>query len=141
MQRSPNFLFATAAGLLTALACAIAWAGISAELGFRIGWMCVGVGFAVAFVIRFSADHHDEALAYLSACMSLLGCVIGNFLSTCALIAMHDATSINRVVVELLPRFSDVLARSFRPMDLAFYALAAYFGYKYARRPWKRRVT
>lgn len=130
-----NFALGICGGLLAAIAAAVIWAALTAATNFQIGYMSVGVGFLVAFAMRFAGRGHDKRFAYAGALLSLLGCVMGNFLAACAIAANTAHAPILRAFAVLLPHFADVMKDTFNGMDLLFYAMGAYFGYKYAIAP------
>jgi len=100
--------------------------------------MSIGVGFAVAFAVRYFGHSHDRKFAILSAVLSLAGCVLGNYLAAIAVSAQHYHESIPGMAIALLPRLPQVLSDTFNPMDVLFYAIGVYFGYKYALVPLNR---
>jgi hypothetical protein len=141
MTRSVNYALVTGIGLIAAIATAVLWAVVTTTTGYRIGWMAIGVGFAVAFAVRLSAESQDEALSYIAAGCALIGCVLGNYLSWCTLFAVHEGAPLTHTVFALLPKFPRVLAITFRPMDLLYYGIAVYSGFKYSRAALRRRAA
>jgi multisubunit Na+/H+ antiporter MnhE subunit len=136
-----RFLFALLAGAVAAILAAIAWAAITAATSFQIGYMSIGVGFAVAFAVRYFGQSHDRKFAILSGALALAGCVLGNYLAAIAVSAPRLHDTIPNLAITLLPRFAQVITDTFSPMDLIFYAVGVYFGYKYALVPLKRPVA
>jgi hypothetical protein len=131
-----NRVFAVVCGALAALAAAIIWAAITAATNFQIGYMAIGVGFAVAFAVRVFS-HGNKMTAYISGVLSLAGCLLGNYLAAVAITAQHEHVAVVDASFRLLPVFFQVLGDTFSPMDIVFYALGVYFGYKYALAPAK----
>jgi hypothetical protein len=140
-RENGNFALGICGGLLAAIAAAVIWAALTAATNFQIGYMAVGVGFIVAFAMRFAGRGHDKRFAYAGALLSLAGCVMGNFLAACAIAANTEHASIMRAIAILLPHFADVMKDTFNVMDLLFYAMGAYFGYKYAVTPPRARAV
>jgi len=138
---SSNLLLGGLAGFAAAVVAAVAWGAISAATSYQIGFMAIGVGLLVAYAVRIAGGGHDRRFGYVSAAMSLLGCVLGNFFATCAFFAAHDRIDVLTALAALVPHFATVMRESFRPMDLLFYAIGAYFGYKYAIVPLRARVA
>jgi hypothetical protein len=137
--REPNLALATLAGVVAALAAAVAWGAITAATNYRIGFMAIGVGLLVAFAVRFAGGGHDTRFAYISGALSLLGCVLGNFFAACALIAVQQHADVIGTIMLIAPHIVDFMRETFRPMDLLFYGIGAYFGYKYAMAPLQRQ--
>ena len=100
--------------------------------------MSVGVGFAVAFAVRFCGGGHDKNLAILSAVLSLAGCLLGNYLAATTLAAQHAHVSPLASAIDFLPIFPRVIGDTFNAMDILFYGMGIYFGYKYALIPLRR---
>jgi hypothetical protein len=136
-----NLVLGIFAGLVAAVLAGIAWAAITAATNFQIGFMAIGVGFAVAFAVRFAGRGHDGRFAIASAILTVLGCALGNFLTVVVAVAAHDHASYLDVFVGLAPRVVEVMGTTFNIMDVVFYAIGAYFGYKYATRPLRPRVV
>lgn len=136
-----RFVFALMGGLAAAVLAAIIWAAITAATSFQIGYMSIGVGFAVAFAVRFCGRSHDKRFAVLSGALSLVGCLLGNYLTAIAMAAQHlhaSTVAMISAAITALPMFFAVIGDTFNPMDLLFYAIGIYFGYKYALVPLHR---
>jgi len=124
-------------GILASFAGAFLWAFITVITDYQIGWMAVGVGFVVAYVIRTIGKGIDPVFGYWSAGLSLFGCILGNILTVAVAISKHQQLSFATVLFTLLSQPSilfKVLQETFQPLDLLFYGLAVYYGYKYAFR-------
>jgi len=124
-------------GFLTALACASLWALITELTDRQIGWMAIGVGAGVAYVVRTVGKGIDRAFGYWSAGLSLFGCVLGNVLTIAVEVAKHQSVSVPSVLLILLSRpsiLAAVMKQTFNPIDLLFYGLAVYYGYRMAFR-------
>lgn len=139
--RGGNLVLATLAGLAAAFVAAVAWGAITAATHYRIGFMAIGVGLVVAFAVRYAGGGHDSRFAYVSGALSLLGCVLGNYFAACALLATDQHFDVLRTVAAVTPHIADFMKDTFRPMDLLFYAIGAYFGFKYAMVPLQRAAA
>jgi hypothetical protein len=132
-QAPPSWREPLFAGLAAALAGALAWALITVLTHYKVGIVAVGLGFLVGGTVRKFGGAGSQPHAVLSAILALLGCALGNLLSACALIAVERSESILPVVLAVLgsPSLaSQVMAATFSPMDLLFYAIAGYEGFK-----------
>lgn len=136
-----NLALGIAAGLAAAIIGAIAWAAITAATNFQIGFMAVGVGFAVACAVRFAGRGHDGRFAIASAIIALFGCLLGNFLTVVVVAAPDMHVSYPDALFDLLPNIVTVMTKTFSFMDLVFYAMGAYFGFKYATTPLRPRAA
>lgn len=133
-----NFGLGLLAGLVAAVAGAIVWALITVTTKFQIGFMAIAVGFLVAWSVRTAGKGSSTAFGVLGAGCALFGCVLGNLLSVCGFVAAQRSMSVLNVVTKVLedPSLAGrLLQAGFREMDLVFYAIAMYEGYKLARRP------
>ncbi len=104
---------------------------ITSKTGFQIGWMAVGVGFVVGYAIRVVGKGVDEYFGIIGAALALLGCVLGNVLAACAVMASQLYTPFFEVLGALDWRMAgELLVEWFSPIDLLFYGIALYEGYR-----------
>ena len=68
-----NLPVAAVAGLAAAVIGGIAWALLTINTGYQIGYMAVGVGFLVGFAVRLG-NGIDKIFAYTGALLALPGC-------------------------------------------------------------------
>ena len=140
MQSSPNLdngnlPLGVLAGAVAAIIGALIWGGIGAATHYQIGYIAVGIGFAVAYAIRFVGRGHDSRFGIASAILAVAGCALGKYFTGVISVAQSESRSYIEVFETGLPRFFSILQHHFHIMDLAFYGFAAYFGYKYATTP------
>ncbi|WP_162054024.1 hypothetical protein [Pontibacter pamirensis] len=119
------------AGLLAAVAGAVVWAVITVITGYQIGYMAVAISFAVGYVMRTMGQGIDKVFGVMGALLALLGCVLGNFLGICGFVAEDNALG----YLEVLQTFDysyvpELMVETFSPMDVIFYGIALYQGYK-----------
>ena len=137
LRARQNFSAALAGGLAAATVGAAVWALITVATSFQIGWMAVGVGFLVGGVARTLGRGVDKSFGYLGAVLSVFGCLLGNFLSLCAIVAGQEGLSLMAVLTHvgsnpaMLPA---AMIATFHPTDLLFYGLAIYEGYRFSFR-------
>jgi hypothetical protein len=137
----PNLAAAILGGLVAALVGALVWALITVTTKFQIGFMAVGVGFLVAWAVRTLGKGHDPIFGVIGGGFALLGCLLGNLLSACGFLAEQSSQPVLGVTLKVLgnPSFiASILQATFNGMDLLFYAIAVYEGFKLARRPLAR---
>jgi hypothetical protein len=121
------------AGVVAALVGAILWGIVSDATGYQIGWMAVGVGFLVGYSVQFLGKGIDPPFRYVGAICSLAGCVLGNFLAVVGAVAEQYHVSALTVLGQLPVNVAvDMMAKTFQPMDLLFYAIAVYEGYRFS---------
>jgi len=130
-----NLPKAVIGGLLAALLGSIIWAVITVATGYQIGYMAVGVGFLVGFSVRYMGDGIDQIFGITGALFALLGCLGGNFLSLIGFAANSEGLgyfeTLLSVDYSVVPQ---VMIEAFSPMDILFYGLALYEGYKFSFR-------
>jgi hypothetical protein len=135
-----KLLLGTLGAIAGALLGAIAWGAITAATHFQIGYMAVGVGFLAGYGMRVLGGGRDRADGLIAGIVAFFGCVLGNLLTVVIDFAPHDAA--HRGVAELTmlillnPKLAwFMLTANFNVMDVLFYALAVYVGYRTALKP------
>ena len=138
VSESPNLGAAVVGGLVAALVGALIWAVITVTTKFQIGFMAVGVGFLVAWAVRTLGKGRDTTFGIIGGVFALLGCLLGNLLSACGFLAGQASEPVMSVTLRVLGNpasIATILQETFSGMDLLFYAIAVYEGYKLSRRP------
>lgn len=136
LRINQNFSSAVLAGTVAALIGAALWGFITSLSGYQIGYMAVGVGFLVGMAVRWAGKGIDQKFGYLGAGLSLLGCLVGNYLG----IVFYFARETNlpfSAAYEMINQLSSVPAlmmESFGVIDLLFYGIALYEGYRFSFR-------
>ena len=137
VKERQNLPLGIAAGAGAMIVAAVVWAVVTAVANIQIGYMAVGVGFLVGFAIRFAGKGVSATFGWAGAALSLTGCVGGNILTMAIVLAKKEEAS----VLSMLGFFAtspgtvlDLLKTAFHPMDIVFYLLAVYFGFKYSFR-------
>jgi len=131
LRAEQNLAGGLVAGLAASLAGAVIWAVVTDATGYQIGWMAIGVGVLVGMAVRTFGKGLDSAFGVLGAVLSLLGCVAGNLFAIVGLVAEQQQipfmSVVQRLDVELI---GELMGIGFSPMDLLFYGIALYEGYK-----------
>ena len=128
-----NIPFAIIGGLVAAVIGGVIWAAVTVATKYQIGWMAVGVGFLVGYAVRTFGKGETATFNTIGAICALLGCVLGNLLSTLGFVANEYGLG----YIETLLKFDysatfDVLSETTQPMDFLFYAIAVYEGFKFS---------
>lgn len=122
---------AIGAGLVAAAVGAAVWAVVTVTTGYQIGFMAIGIGFLVGWTIRNIGKSSSQIFGVAGASLALLGCVAGNILATVGFAAHGESlpfmSVLSRLTLSMIP---GVLTESFNAMDLVFYGIATYEGYK-----------
>lgn len=133
LQADQNLPLGAIAGLAGAIAGSIVWALITHWTGYQIGWMAVGVGYLVGQAMRHVGKGVDKKFGLAGAGLALFGCVLGNILTACIEIAAYEGMGFFELVGSLEAlSIVGILFLTFHPMDLLFYGLAVWTGYKYS---------
>jgi hypothetical protein len=136
LRSEQNLVFAVLAGGAAALLGAGVWAAITVASSFQIGWMAVGVGFLVGYAVRTCGKGIDKSFAVVGAVWSLAGCAAGNLLSVIGVISQQQNIPFFDILEKLSPEIvASLMQATFNPMDVLFYGIAVYEGYRFSWRP------
>lgn len=131
MQSQQSFPGAVIGGLIGAVGGAAAWAAITVATKFQIGFMAIGVGILVGLLVRKLGRGMAPIYGFTGAAFALLGCVAGNLLTACWFIAEHTHEPFSSLLASLnIESATNILSATFSGMDLLFYGIAVYEGYK-----------
>jgi hypothetical protein len=135
LRSEQNLVLAVLAGGAAVLLGACVWAAITFATSFQIGWMAVGVGFLVGYAVRTFGKGIDKSFAVVGALWSLAGCAVGNLLSVIGVISKHQNVPFFDLIEKLNPEIvANLMQTTFSPMDLLFYGIAVYEGYRFSLR-------
>jgi hypothetical protein len=131
-----NLALGILAGFVAAIVGAAIWAAITAVTSYQIGFMAIGVGFLVGFAVHQVGKGSTPPFGVAGAVLALLGCVAGNVLTAGWFFAANTGVPYGSFLMGLDPGFMiEMLRATFSAMDLVFYAIAAYCGYRFALTP------
>lgn len=123
-------------GAIGALIGAGLWALITYFTNFQIGFMAVGVGLLAGFGVRKFGQGIDAKFGIVGAVLALAGCLAGNLFVICYAASHESGLAFFDVLSRITPTlYVELLKETFSPMDLIFYALAVYEGYKFSILP------
>lgn len=135
LKLEQNLPMGIVGGAAAAIVGAAVWALVTVGTGYQIGWMAVGVGFLVGYSIRFLGKGVDNIFAIVGGALALVGCLLGNFFSLIGFAAKSEDVNVFSILstidYSIVP---GIMIESFSPMDLLFYGIAAYEGYKFSVR-------
>ena len=135
LRKQQDPVLAVVGGLSAAMLGGILWAAITVATNYQIGYMAIAVGLLVGFSVRYFGAGVDQYFGYIGAVLALIGCAFGNLLSQ--VIFAADAEGVGYMDIMVLLNFDLIVlifSETFSPMDVLFYAIAAYEGYKFAFR-------
>ena len=126
-----NLPLAVLGGAVAALIGAGLWALITVTTGYQIGFMAIGVGFLVGYAVRLLGKGSTPVFGALGALLSLAGCVAGNVLAIAGFIASDVEQPFFSVLSQIeMAAIPSMLSETFSAIDVVFYAIAVYEGYK-----------
>jgi hypothetical protein len=135
LKLEQNLPMAIIGGLSVAIIGAILWAVITVATEYQIGYMAIVIGFGVGYSVRFFGKGIDSIFGIIGALLALIGCVLGNFLSIIGFVANSENLgyfeTLTLIDLSLIP---EIMTESFNPMDILFYGLAIYEGYRFSFR-------
>jgi hypothetical protein len=130
-----RFVAALVGGALVAVLSAAVWGAITYFTNYQLGLIAIGVGLAVGLTVRILGRGRTVVFGLLGAVLSLLGIVLGNIFFISAAIAREEALPALEVLAVLLGTpdlLAEILVETFEVIDLAFYGLALYVGFRTA---------
>jgi hypothetical protein len=122
-------------GFISAIVGAVIWAAVTVVTGYQIGWMAVGVGFLVGLGVRKYGRGITPVYGAIGAALSLFGCLLGNVLTLGGWHAQQQGLPLIETELALLSNpvgLGQLLIKTFHPMDILFYGIAVYEGYKFS---------
>jgi len=131
LESEQNLPLALVAGAGAAIVGAAVWAGVTVATEYQIGFMAIGIGFLVGFAVRSLGKGITSTFGLLGATLSLLGCALGNLLTVTAIVAKQEGVAFLDALSQLDAELAaKLMGAFFSPMDLLFYLIALYYGYK-----------
>lgn len=122
-------------GAVGGLIGAVLWAVITYVADFQIGWMSVGVGFLVGYGVKVLGKGIDKSFGVVGALIAFVSVLLGNFLASLGYLAKYFEISYLEMIISF--RYSmtfQLLAETFSIVDLLFYGIAIYEGYRFSFR-------
>lgn len=137
LKSKQNLPFAVVGGLLASIIAAIIWAVVTYVTNFQIGFMAIGVGFVVGYAVKLFGKGITPVFGVVGAFFALFGCLLGNLLMTVIAASQLEDSSASLVLTTLMTSPSiiiEIMKETFSPIDLLFYAIAVYEGYRFSIR-------
>lgn len=134
--------FALVGGCLAMLVSAALWAMISVAAKYQIGYMAIGVGLLVGFTVRFFGIGFESKFGILGGAFALMGCLLGNLFSYVGVSAGQMGQSFFEVLRLVdLETAKNIMIEIFSPIDIVFYGIAVYEGYRFAIVPVTQKLV
>lgn len=135
LRNNQNMGMGIVGGLGAALIGSAIWATITALTNYQIGFMAIGVGVLVGLAVRKMGQGVDVTFGIVGGVLSLLGCLFGNLLTTCVMASMEESVPLMDILGSLnISTAIEIMKYTYAPIDLLFYGLALYYGYKFSFR-------
>jgi hypothetical protein len=122
-------------GLIVGVLGAILWGVITVATGYQIGYMALAIGAGVGLTIRITGKGIDTIFGIWGAGIALFSVLLGNFLSIIGFLA--NSEGLGYIETLLLFDYSylpQVMAETFSLLDLLFYGIAIYEGFRFSFR-------
>lgn len=135
LRGEQNLALSIVACVATCLIGAVVWCLVSYSTGYQIGYMAIGIGFLVGYANRYLGKGIDPIYGVLGGAFALISCVLGNYFTIIAFAANETNISFFNMLGMVGPDLAfTALSEAFSPIDLLFYGLAVYEGYKFSFR-------
>lgn len=119
------------AGGAAALAGAGVWAVITVLTGYQIGFMAIGIGFLVGLAVQFVGKGINKMFGVMGAALALIGCLLGNYFTVVHFVGEAQGLGFFETLTRISPAaIPELMAITFSPMDLVFYGIAIYEGFR-----------
>ncbi len=135
LRLEQNLPLALLGGAAAAFVAALLWAIITVSINLQIGYMAIALGFLVGYTVRYAGKGMDTSFGVLGGILAFAGCLLGNLFTLVGFIANDEGLGYMQVFLgidyTLVPQ---VMMTTFSPIDLLFYGLAIYQGYRFSFR-------
>jgi hypothetical protein len=135
LDTDSNLIMAWAGGTAVMIFGSVLWGLITYYAEGQYKLMAIGVGFLVGFAVKYFGKGETVTFGITGAVLSLLGCILGNFLYYAGLMAHQEEIPLMNALLLLLDTPAAILeffTNVFNIRDVFLYAVAAYIGYKTA---------
>ena len=136
VEQRGNLVLGVLGGLVAAAVGACIWAVITLTTGYQIGFMAIGVGFLVGIAVRQLGRGSSPVFGVAGAALALAGCLVGNLLTIVGYVVREQGIPFSQALHVLEPGTAiNALVETGSPIDLLFYGIAIYEGFKLSTVP------
>lgn len=122
-------------GALVGIVGAIIWAAISIATEYQIGYLALAIGAGVGYSIRLVGKGIQPIFGIWGAVIALLSVLLGNILTTLGFVGIYMEMDFFTLLQNLdFSHLPEMMIETFSPIDLLFYGIATYEGYKFSFR-------
>lgn len=141
LRKNQSMGLAVLGGLSAFLFCTAIWALISIKIEYQVGYMAIGIGLIVGLAVRYSGQGYRWKYGLVGAIFSLLSIIVGNVLMVTMYVSFNEGIPFSSLLGSLDIRvFLDIMKSLFEPVDLVFYGITLYVGFKISYRRSNYRV-
>lgn len=111
---------------------AVIWALITYLTDYQLGIAAIGVGYLAGMGVQRLGKGLSQPFGMVGAITAGIGVILGNYL-TILLLAMRELGLSVAEVIQVgtdFPLVLEIMIDFFSPIDLLFYGLAVYYGYR-----------
>lgn len=137
LRSEQSVALAIVAGVLASILGAVLWAVITYLTSRQFGLVAIGIGVLVGFAVKYFGNGLDMKFGLIGAFFAFVGCVLGKILTTVVFASFTDGMPLLMVVSTFITSPSiviEILRADFSFIDLLFYGLAIYEGYRFSIR-------
>lgn len=130
-----NIVNGTVAAAVASFAGALAWGAITVATGYMIGWVAIGVGFAVGYGMQVFGKGLDARFSVIAAVLAIIGCAVGNLVGALIFEARTYDVPIQNILGALT--LEDIIAfyaETLEIMDFVFWLFAMAAAWQVASR-------
>ncbi len=114
---------------------AVIWAVITYITEYQIGYMAAGVGLLVGYGVRLLGKGIDKIYGITGGVIAFFSVALGNFLSSIGFLAkVWDVGYLEALLSFDYTKIFELMAVGFSPIDILFYGIAIYEGYRFSFR-------
>lgn len=130
-----RFMVALIGGLVVSVLAALAWALIGVLFDFQLALIAVAAGFIVGLTVRMLGRASALRFGVMGALLSLFSIALGNLFTFTAVGASEVGVPVLDMLGFLVTNpdvLIELFTAVFEPIDLLFYGLAVYVGFRTA---------
>jgi hypothetical protein len=137
LERDQSMVGGIFGGLAGAAIGAAAWALITVATEREFALVAIGIGLLAGFGVRLGGKGISTPFGVVGAVFAFLGCLVGKLLAIAIILSKSQQVPLADVVLTMLTNpgmVIEILTATFHPLDLLFYGIALYEGYRFSFR-------
>ncbi len=135
LRQQQDLTKAIVAGVFAALLCSIIWAAFAVYTTVLFRGMALLLGATVGFAMRRTGKGIDTIFGISGGIISLIGCVVGNFLIVIGFVAQENDLGYFETLLRFdYSYFDEVMVETFDIRHIFFYVLAAGVGFALSKK-------